>query len=155
MKQNYLVIPLIVIIIAIWGGLITSGGMVWYETIKLPAWTPSGVAIGIVWMVIFVLSAASALIIWNKKSKRDQKFWIIILIFILNALLNILWSNLFFGRGLIGLAAIEAVVMDLTVIALVALIWPLSKLASSLLLPYAGWVIFAIYLNYVIWILNR
>ncbi|MCL5733910.1 MAG: tryptophan-rich sensory protein, partial [Patescibacteria group bacterium] len=95
MKQNYLAIPLIVVIVALWSGLITSSGLIWYRTIKLPSWTPSGTVIGIVWSIIFLLSAASAIIIWNKKA-RGQRFWIIILIFILNALLNILWSNLFF-----------------------------------------------------------
>lgn len=154
MKQNYLAIPLIVVIVALWSGLITSSGLIWYRTIKLPSWTPSGTVIGIVWSIIFLLSAASAIIIWNKKA-RGQRFWIIILIFILNALLNILWSNLFFGQGLIGLAAIEAIILDLSVVALIVLMWPVSKLASLLLWPYAGWVTFAICLNYIIWLLNK
>ncbi len=155
MKRSYLVIPLITLLTAFWGGLITGGGMAWYRTIKIPLWTPSGIFIGAAWAVIFILSAASALIVWNRKAARNQKFWIIILIFIMNALLVILWSNLFFGRGLIGLAAIEAIFLDLSVLALIILIWPVSKLASALLFPYAGWAAFAVYLNYAVWLLNK
>ncbi len=154
MKQNYLIIPLIVILVALWGGFITSTGMAWYKTIGIPSWTPSGGFIGAIWAFIFILSAASAIIVWNKAA-RNQRFWIIILLFIMNALLNILWSNLFFGKGLIGWAAVEAVILDFSVWALVILIRSVSKLASALLLPYAGWVIFAIYLNYIIWMLNK
>jgi tryptophan-rich sensory protein len=154
MKQNYLIIPVITVLVALWYGLITSAGIAWYKTIKIPFWTPSSAFISAVWTIIFILSAISAIIVWNK-SVRDQRFWIIILLFTMNALLNILWSNLFFGEGLIGWAAIEAIILDISVWVLAILIRPISKLASVLLLPYAGWVIFAIYLNCVIWTLNK
>jgi len=41
------------------------------------------------------------------------------------------------------------------VIGLMILIWPVSRLAAGLLIPYAGWVAFATYLSYIIWSLNK
>jgi tryptophan-rich sensory protein len=153
MKLNYIVIPLIVFLVALAGSLITSGGMDWYKTIRLPDWTPSGAVIGAAWTIIFILAAISVLVFWNK-FPRGKKFNWIFLIFFINALLNILWSYLFFGQHLIGWAVWGAGLLGLSVILLIALIRPVSHLASVLLFPYAIWVIFATYLTYTVWNLN-
>ncbi len=157
MKPNYIIIPLITILTSVTGSFFTSQGMDWYKTINLPAWTPEGSFIGGVWTTIFILTTISALIVWNKSSKTpfNKRLRRIIIIFIANAALNVFWSFLFFTSHLIGLAVLEAVLLDISVIILIILIWPISKLASILLLPYAGWVAFATYLTYVIWTLNK
>lgn len=154
MKPNYIVIPLITLIAAYVGSMLTSAGMGWYRTINLPSWTPAGGFIGGVWTTIFILSTISALIIWNRFSGNPQlKF--IGTAFIINAIINVGWSYLFFYSHNIGGGVIGAFVLGLSVLALIFYIWPLSRLASILLWPYAGWVFFATYLNYVIWTLNR
>jgi benzodiazapine receptor len=153
MKLNYFIIPLIVFLVAFLGSLITSGGMDWYKTINLPVWTLPGSVIGMAWTIIFILSAISVLIVWNKFS-RGKRFNLIITIFILNALLNVLWSYLFFDRHLLCWAAVEAAILGLSVVLLVILIRPFSRLAALLLYPYAIWVAFATYLTYTVWMLN-
>ncbi|OHA80894.1 MAG: hypothetical protein A2675_02270 [Candidatus Yonathbacteria bacterium RIFCSPHIGHO2_01_FULL_51_10] len=153
MKSNYIIIPLITIIVATVGSLLTSGGMDWYQTIALPSWTPSGAIIGAVWTVLFVLATISALIVWNKV-ERTWIFKHIIRFFIMNAVVNVLWSAAFFGVHLLGLAVITAAILALTVIMLVLLIWKSSRTAALLLVPYAVWVVFATYLSYAIWDLN-
>jgi len=154
MKINYLVIPLIVFFVSFLGGQLTSSGMDWYKTIKLPSWTPPGSVIGLVWAIIFILSAISIILIWNKLDRAGNFNWIIS-IFILNALLNIFWSYLFFYQGQIGFAIIEAAILALSVLALIILIWPVYKPAAILLIPYVVWVSFATFLTYSIWILNK
>lgn len=154
MKLNYFIIPLIIFIVAVLGSWLTGSGLDWYKSIKLPSWTPPGSLIGAVWTIIFILSATSALIFYNLASHGSRFFWIIFL-FILNTVLNVGWSYLFFRGHLIGPAVIEAALLDFSVIGLVILIWPISRLASLLLLPYAGWVAFATYLTYIVWSLNK
>ncbi len=153
MKLNYIVIPLITILVSFLGSSITTRGMEWYGGINLPSWTPSGGVIGGAWTIIFILSTISALLIWNT-ADRSSKFWWIIGIFLLNILLNILWSYIFFGVHQLGLATIEAGVLGLSVLVLIFLSWPISKIASVFLMPYAAWVIFATHLTYVVWTLN-
>jgi benzodiazapine receptor len=155
MKLNYIIIPLITILVSVSGSSFTSSGIGsgWYASIAKPSWTPPGSVIGAVWTTIFILSTVSAILVWNY-AKRDQRFWWIIGIFIANAFLNVFWSFLFFGQKMLGAAVIEAAVLDLSVIALIILIWPLSRVASVLLIPYAGWVAFATYLTYSVWRLN-
>lgn len=156
MKLNYIVIPLITVVVAWVGSLFTSSGINsgWYDSIVKPSWTPPGALIGAVWTVLFILAAISALIVWNK-AKRNSWFWWVIGVFVINAVLNVLWSFLFFGEHLIGTAIWEAALLGATVVALIILIWPISRLASLLLVPYAGWVAFATYLTYTVSILNK
>ena len=154
MKLNYFIIPLITAFVTIFGSSLTSRGMDWYEKIKLPTWTPGGNIIGLVWTLIFILSTISALIIWNNYSASKNLKWII-LFFLLNAGLNVFWSYLFFTAHLINWSIAEMILLELSVLILIILIWPLSKLAGILLLPYSLWVAFATYLTYNIALLNK
>lgn len=154
MKLNYIVIPLITFLTALSGSLLTSGGMKWYKSIKLPSWTPAGSVIGAVWTILFILAAICALIVWNK-FPHDGRWQLIVAIFILNAILNVFWSFLFFNQHWLGVAAFESAALGLSVLALVILIWPGSVLAASLLIPYAAWVGFATFLTYTVWTLNK
>ncbi len=154
MKPNYLIIPAFVFLTAAFGNWLTNQGMGWYQTINLPNWTPPGSIIGTVWTVLFILTAISVMIIWNRHF-TEKNFLLIILIFLINALLNVGWSYIFFSLNLIGPAIFGAAILSLSVLLLIILIWPYSALASVLLLPYLGWVGFATYLTYSIWLLNK
>lgn len=155
LKPNYFVIPLLTLTVAWLGSIFTSIGIEsgWYDIISRPAWTPDGSVIGAAWTIIFILATISALIVWNK-FKTDQRFKYIIVLFLVNGFLNFSWSFLFFTAHLIGVAVIWSSLIALSVLILIILIWPKSKLASVLLTPYLGWVIFATYLNMMIWQLN-
>lgn len=154
MNANYLVIPAVTIITAVTGSFITGSGMAWYKIIKLPAWTPPGSVIGAVWTVIFILATISTLIVYNQL-QPSKNLKLILAIFLVNAVLNVTWSLLFFGWHLIGPAVWEAGLLGLSVLALIVLIWPASILASLLLLPYFLWVCFATFLTYNVWLLNK
>lgn len=153
MKLNYIIIPLMIILVAVVGSWLTSSGMDWYGTINLPEWTPAGSVIGAVWTTIFILATISALIVWSR-ANRNRRFRWIIAIFIINAFLNVFWSYLFFNQYLIGPAIWGAGLLGLSVLFLIILIRPISKWAALLLFPYAGWVAFATYLTYTVWLLN-
>ncbi len=153
MRLNYVIIPLVAFLTALLGSLLTSRAMDWYKSIAKPSWTPPGSIIGAVWTILFILGAISALIVWNGLP-HDTHFKWIIAVFIINAILNVGWSWLFFGQHVLGLAIFEAGLLGLSVLALIILIWPGSRLAASLLIPYAAWVCFATFLTYKVWSLN-
>lgn len=155
MKLNYLIIPLLVVFVSLTGSFFTTQGIEsgWYEQIAKPSWTPPGSLIGIVWTIIFVLTAFALLIFWNR-ARRDMNFWVTIGLFALNGFLNIFWSFLFFFQGWIGAAFFEAVLLTLSVGVLIYLIYPKIRVAAYLLVPYFVWAGFASYLNFSILILN-
>ncbi len=157
MKPNYAVIPMVTVLVAVLGGYITSGNMDWYRTLSLPSFTPPGQAIGAVWTMIFILATISALLVWNgpagSRQAQTERNWIMGA-FGLNGALNLGWSYLFFGQHLIGPAVLESAALGLSVVLLVSLVRPRSRLAAWLLAPYLIWVAFATYLTYAVLRLN-
>ena len=134
--------------------------MSWYQTIHLPPLTPPTFAFAPIWTIIFILVATAALISYNLPRRRADQcinslHWsLIVAVFLMNAVLNVLWSYLFFGQHLLGGAVIAAGALFLTVGLLISLIWPLSRQAAIFLLPYAAWVLLATILVYQVWQLN-
>ena len=124
----YIFIPLIVLAVSVLGSLLTTGGMVWYDTLNLPAIAPPGGFIGAVWTVIFILCAIAAIWFWRKKklarASSDARLnkWIVGLL-ITNAILNVGWSWVFFNQHLLGWAIVEMVVLNLSNLALMILFW--------------------------------
>jgi len=164
LKPNYLIIPLVTVVVAIVGSMLTSTGMDWYNTeLVRPALTPPKIAFPIAWNLIFVLTTASALIFWNKKfgvkavlasGSIEKHRRILMDLFVLNAALNVAWSLIFFVYHMSVFAFIEMLVLEATIIALVVLGWKFSKIASLLLVPYMLWLVLASYLTWGIIVLN-
>lgn len=153
LKIQFLLFPLAVLLSSTLGGMFTNVGMSWYKTLNIPSWTPPGSVIGIVWTVIFILLIASMLLVWEKFKNNDQYKGLTAL-FILNLLLNMGWSYLFFfNHNLFG-AFVEALILEVSVIAMIFAMWNLSRRAAFLLFPYAAWVAFASFLTYMVYTLN-
>lgn len=153
MKLNHLAIPYLAVLAFMFGGILNSGGIAWYQTLTLPAWNPSAGMIVFIWAVIYVLAAWSLLIVWNA-IPRDKRFAWIMGGYVVSVLLNLIWSVVFFHLHLLGAAVGSALILGVAVLALMVLIYPRSPKASLLLLPYTIWVFFAAYLNYTVMLLN-
>lgn len=68
--------------------------------------------------------------------------------------LNYLWMPLFFGLRRPALALADIVLLGGNVAALMTLWWKVDRLAFWLMVPYAGWLGFATYLNASLGFLN-
>lgn len=155
LKPNHFIIPIIVIVAALIGGTIISSNMWWYSNaLRLPALTPPPFVFGLAWTLIYILAAFSALKIYNDSRLSKREVWHIVSVFILNAALNVLWTYVFFQFHQFSLAVLNAVILDATVWLLIRIIRKHSKLSAYMLLPYALWGLFAIYLTFAVAILN-
>lgn len=158
MKFNYIFIPLITVLIWVSGSSFTQIGLKkWYKKLKLPDIAPDGRFIGMIWTAIFIMATISALIVWNSTAilHDDPMYFYIFALFILNALMNIFFSFIFFTLHMIAIAVWEALALSLSVLALILVVYPISALAAALLVPYFAWVCFITYLTYGIWQLNK
>ena len=135
------------------GGLLTKIGP-WYASLKKPSWQPPGWAFGPAWTVIGGLTAWSAVLAWTPLRSRPERRTLIGL-FVVNGVLNILWSLLFFNRKRPDWALIEVVPLWLSIAALIAAVRTRTPRAAWLLAPYLAWVSFAAFLNLTIVRLNR
>jgi len=153
MHLSYIFIPLVTILVAYAGGRLTAASVrTWYRGLRRPSWTPPGGVIGAVWTVLYILAAISALIVWNISLPVPLA---VATLFVVNAVVNVLWSYVFFYLHRPGPAIWICLFLDLTIVLLIWLIAPISILAAWLLVPYAAWVTFASYLNYRVWAMNR
>jgi tryptophan-rich sensory protein len=126
----------------------------WYPTLQKPLYTPPSWAFGVVWPVLYVLMGLSAGILWNKPTGRkavNAAIWL----FLLQLVLNGLWTPLFFGLHEIQLALIEILLLWLILLITTIVFYIQSTLAGVLLTPYLLWISFAVYLNAGFWNLNR
>lgn len=154
-KSNYFVIPGVILLVLGLGRWLTMQGIGWYhEDLLLPALTPPDWAFSLVWTIIGTLTAISLLIVWNKCTKNAY-IWIIMGLFGANGTLNILWSYFFFYKKNTYAAFLDAQFIFLSIAFLIAFLWRCSRLAALLLVPYALWVLFALYLNYEVWLINE
>lgn len=118
----------------------------WYFALRHPSWKPPDAAFGTIWSTIFTLCAISAWLAWqaaDTPALRRRVAWL----FGINALLNIVWSALYFKLQRPDWALFEVVFLWLSILVLMVGLWRLSRWASWLLLPYAVWVAIAALLN--------
>ncbi|OGH67068.1 MAG: TspO protein [Candidatus Magasanikbacteria bacterium RIFCSPHIGHO2_02_FULL_41_13] len=131
----------------------TSSIPTWYATINRPTLNPPNWIFGPVWITLFALMGVSAFLVYQK-GMRHKHVKVALGIFILQLVLNTLWSVLFFGLHSPGGAFIEIIFLWFSILATIIAFAKISKPAAYLLLPYILWVSFALYLNYSIWLLN-
>lgn len=134
------------------GGTATQIGP-WYRSLEKSSLNPPDVVFPIAWTIIFALIAVSAAVAWSSATDLRRRVWILSL-FVINAILNVTWSLMFFALQRPDISLGEVFVLWLSVASLVVVSWPVSRLAAILLLPYLFWVGFAAYLNYRIVVLN-
>lgn len=149
----YIVVPLFVLGVAYLGQYFTMQGMDWYGALTLPSFTPSGTFIWVVWTIIFVLFALSA--IWFfKKKEYDKKFGLVISLYADNMILNALWSRLFFVKHRFTASIADMILLLLITVVLMIAVWPRSKWSAYFLVPYVLRLMMATYFAIQIRILN-
>jgi tryptophan-rich sensory protein len=130
----------------------------WYAGLRKPDWTPPSWLFGPVWTALYTMMAVSA---WRIQ-RRGRKVpglagpaRLALIAFLVQLVLNALWSWIFFGLRQPGLALIEIVALGLAIAACIRLFHPIDRPAALLLLPYLAWVTFASVLNGALWWMNR
>lgn len=138
--------------VAVIGALMTDVG-VWYQGLQKPPWQPPDMLFGPAWTLIFALTAmAGALAWWGSETKKDRQT--LLIWFSFNAVLNLLWSLLFFRLQRPDWALSEVTLLWVSIVVLMVVCWRRSRVAVMLLLPYLAWVSFASVLNLEIVRLN-
>jgi translocator protein len=135
----------VAVIVGLIGGLATDIGP-WYRGLKKPWFQPPDWAFGPAWTLIYAATGTAAVMAWRHAADDSQRT-LIFAAFLINALLNVAWSVIFFTFKRPDLALIEVSVLWLSIVALIYIVWPHSKTAAYLLLIYLAWVTFASALN--------
>jgi translocator protein len=123
----------------------------WYSKQKKPSFNPPSWIFGPVWTLLYLLMGISLyLVLISGKATT-----IPIIIFSIQLFLNLIWTGIFFGMKKPLLAFIEIILLWASILLNILTFYPISKVASYLLIPYILWVSFASILNFSIYWLNR
>ncbi len=125
----------------------------WYAHIVKPAFMPPPWVFGPVWTTLYLLMGISLFLIW-RPGYRHKKVRHAIWIYLLQLVLNVLWTIIFFAWFNPTAALAEIVLLWGMIIATMVVFWHHSRSAVWLLVPYLAWVTFAMFLNYQIVLLN-
>lgn len=156
MKSKFKVYPVAILIPLAVGALsawITKNSMDIYSTINRPFLSPPSYLFPIVWSVLFILMGISSAIIYLSDAKPDDKRSALS-IYAVNLAVNFFWSIIFFNMRKYLFSFIWLILLAVTIIAMIGKFKKISKAAAYLQIPYLLWVIFAGYLNIMIYILN-
>ena len=150
---TFIICLLIPLIIGGISGFATAHGIHdWYITLHKPSFNPPNYLFGPVWTFLYVLMGISLFMIW--RSPKGKKRSDALTIFIIQLILNFLWSFLFFRFRLISFAMMDLALIWIAILLMIIIFKRVSKTAAFLQLPYLLWVSFAAILNGAIWFLN-
>ncbi len=112
-----------------------------------PALFPPKILFPIVWTILYILMSISLYL----SSKYDNEVY---KVYGIQLVLNSLWSPLFFMFKTYLFSTIELIILLFFVIIMMYQMYLKNKVAGYLQIPYVIWLIFALFLNVSIFILN-
>lgn len=136
------------------GSIVTASSVkTWYPRLLKPTGTPPPWVFGPVWSTLYLLMAVAAWLVWRQRIHEDVRM--ALTLFLAQLILNGLWSFIFFGLRRPGTALAEILLL-LAAIALTTMRFAHFSIPSFwLMTPYGAWVLYASYLNFGIWRLNK
>ena len=123
-----------------------------YAQLARPDWAPAPEVFGPVWSLLYALMGLAAWLVWRVDGWRRAR--VPLALFLVQLVLNALWSWLFFAWHLGAAAFVDITVLWVLVAATLVAFWRVRPLAGGLLVPYLLWVGFAAALNWSVWQLN-
>jgi len=125
----------------------------WYAKLNKPAFSPPNWIFGPVWTLLYAMQGIAAYLIYQKIFGSPLAK-IAFVLFVIQLILNAIWTPLFFGLKNPRLAFFEILLMWIFIVLSTVWFFRVSPTAGYLMLPYLAWVSFASALNYSIWRLN-
>ena len=140
------------IIVTLLGGILvalfTMDGMQVYSALEKPMLTPPAWLFPIAWTILYILMAIGA-------SRYALKSKMISGVYFLQLIVNYLWSVIFFGFNAYLFAFFWLLLLLVLVIVMTVQFYKVDKLAGLLQIPYILWLVFAGYLNIMVYLLNK
>jgi tryptophan-rich sensory protein len=153
LRRAYVTVPLIVLLGTASGILSGSGwSNLWFQALVKPPEIPSGRTFALVWTTLYVLMGFSVAMILHARRARGRS--IAMTLFIVQLLMNLAWSPIFFGFHKIQFAFWWLLAILVLASATAYAFWRIRRMAGWILLPYLLWLCFAGSLSYKIARLN-
>lgn len=153
--RPYIISIAITLGVGMLSALLTRGSMQAYRNISKPPLNPPMIVFPIVWTVLFVLMGISSAIIYTKRHANKAEVYSALRIYGIQLAVNFFWSIIFFNMQTYLFAFIWLLLLWGIIITMIIQFRKIDLAAAYLQTPYLLWVIFAGYLNLMIYILNK
>ncbi len=124
----------------------------WYPVLVKPSFNPPAWLFGPVWTVLYATMGLALYFVIAKQTSLGKTSAVVA--FVVQLLLNSLWSPAFFGMRSPELGLVVILLLVFAIIVTTALFFRISRTAGALMIPYLAWVGFATVLNAAIALLN-
>jgi translocator protein len=125
----------------------------WYNSLAKPSWTPQPATIGRIWQILYPVILLSFGYVFVQ-AFRGKVGWRVAAPFAINLIANLIFTPIQFGLRNLPLAALDILVVWVTIIWSMIAIWQHSKWVSLAQVPYLIWVSIATVLQLTITIWN-
>jgi len=140
-------VPLIVLLGLLSGRLGGStADSAWFMALDKPEIFPPPIAFPIAWTILYALMGFALACIctaWRARWRGPA-----IAAFVLQLLVNLAWTPVFFGQHEMTAGLYIILALDVLVLITVWLFWKVRRTAALLMLPYLAWILFATALNW-------
>lgn len=133
--------------------LTREGTELYRMAIEGPPLSPPGIVFPIVWTILYALMGIGAARIYSAPAsgERTQS----LRLFFAQLFFNFFWSIIFFNLQAFGFAFLWIVALWVLILLMILSFRKVDPISAWLQVPYLLWVIFAAYLNFGVWLLNR
>ena len=115
--------------------------------------SPPGWVFPVAWTVLYILMGLASYLVALSPASRDRRERALS-IYALQLAVNFAWPVIFFKLSAYGAAFFWLLLLLALVLFTQLLFRHISSTAGKLLLPYLLWLLFALYLNLGVWLLN-
>ena len=148
LRWALVLIPLIMLLGYLSGAVVGTGDSAWYRALEKPALQPPSWLFGVVWPILYALMGLALAMILNARGSRLRG--LAIGLFVVQLIVNLLWSPLFFGMHEVTLAFWWLLLLVILAVATTLVFGRIRSAASWLMVPYLVWICFAATLNFSI-----
>ncbi len=111
----------------------------WYNSLEKPYWTPQPSTIGFVWQCLYPIILITFGFVFVQVLRKKLPWWLT-LPFGINLMANLLFTPIQFGLRNLPLAAVDIVIVWVTILWMMMAIWKHYRWVSLLQVPYFVWV---------------
>lgn len=120
-----------------------------YNEIIKPFYSPPAFVFPIVWTILYILMGVSFYLALQGNNKRQ-----VIIVYAIQLLINVLWSFIFFNQQRYLLSTLWIILLIIAIIWMMYTFYKVNPLSAYLQIPYLIWCVFALILNFHIFLLN-
>ena len=135
-------VPLILLLGFLSGRSVPVGSeSIWYQRLVKPPFTPPDWVFPVVWGLLYLMIGLALAMILHARGARGRGM--AIALFVVQLVLNLAWTPLFFGAHHIWGALADLIALLLVAIVTTLLFGRIRTMAAWLMLPYLLWIAFA------------